>query len=185
MRVLDVGCGPDGRSFSDYAPAHWDITGIDILPPDSVRHSHPRFSYIRQTAADLSRFGDQSFDLVVCVGMLEHITDEATFQQIARELQRVAKQYLVVVPYRYCWIEPHYGFPFFPLLPYRLQVQLIKALNLNNLRLEVTKDYDYVAKHYRWLSSAEYERTFVGARAHLVPTREMIAIARSLAPSAG
>ncbi len=50
MKVIDIGCGVDGRSFDDYVPEDWEITGVDILPIERVHHKHPRFSYIQQDA---------------------------------------------------------------------------------------------------------------------------------------
>jgi hypothetical protein len=111
--------------------------------------------------------------------MLEHITEDVAFERIASEMQRVAKQHVVVVPYKYCWLEPHYGVPFFPLLPYAVKVALVKGLNLSNQRSMVSKDPEYIRSNYRWLSNAEYHRVFPGSRIFLSPTWETIVIAKS------
>jgi len=181
MKVIDIGCGVDSRSFDAYVPENWEITGVDILPSERVHHQHPSFSYIQQDAQDLSRFTDHEFDLAVSIGMLEHITDEPVFKRIVSELRRVAKQYIVVVPYKYCWVEPHYGVPFFPLLPYSMKLAVVKALNLSNQREVVTRDPDYINKNYRWLSNAEYRMEFPDSTIHLLPTLETIAITRTSA----
>lgn len=178
MNVIDIGCGPDGRSFEDYVPDDWTITGVDILPREQVKHKHPNFTYIKQSGHDLRQFSDNQFDLAISIGMLEHITEESVFRGIVAEIRRVAKQYIVVVPYKYCWIEPHYGVPFFPLLPYSIKVALVKALNLSNQRETVSKDPDYIRRHYRWLSNSEYNAEFQDSRIFLMPTLETIAITR-------
>lgn len=178
LQVIDVGCGKDGRSFSDYVPVDWKITGIDILPPERVQHRHPNFTFIQQNAQDLSRFADCEFDLLVSIGMLEHITEATAFQRIVDEIRRVAKQYIVVVPYRYGWIEPHYGVPFFPLLPYTIKLALIKMFNLNNHREAVLEDPDFINKNNQWLSNEEYRIKFGDATIYILPTREAIAIIR-------
>ena len=182
MTVIDIGCGIDGRSFDEYVPEDWEITGVDILPIERVHHKHPRFSYIQQHAQDLSRFKDHKFDLAVSIGMLEHITEEPVFKCIVSELRRVAKQYIVVVPYKYCWIEPHYGVPFFPLLPYSIKLAVVKALNLSNHREAVTRDPQYINKNYRWLSNAQYRLEFPDSTIHLLPTLETIAITKKSQP---
>ena len=179
MKIIDIGCGVDGRSFDDYVPSQWQIVGIDIHPVEQVDHKHRNFTYLRQDAQDLSRFKDQEFDLAVSIGMLEHITDEETFSNIVSEIRRVAKQYIVVVPYKYCWIEPHYGVPFFPLLPYPVKLALVKALNLSNHREAVNNDPEYINKNYRWLSNKEYKVVFPDSKIHLLPTLETIAITRT------
>jgi hypothetical protein len=178
MNVIDIGCGPDGRSFEDHVPSDWTITGIDILPKERVRHTHRNFSYFQQSGHDLRQFDDGQFDLAVSIGMLEHITDESTFRGIVSEIRRVAKQYIVVVPYKYCWIEPHFGVPFFPLLPYQIKVALVKAFNLSNQREKVAQDPDFIRRHYRWLSNSEYKAEFQDSRIFLMPTLETIAITR-------
>lgn len=179
MKVIDIGCGIDGRSFDDYVPEDWQITGIDIIPEEQIHHKHPRFSYIRQNAQDLSRFKNHEFDLAVSIGMLEHITEESTFKRIVSEIRRVAKQYTVVVPSKYCWVEPHYGVPFFPLFPYSMKLAVVKVLNLNNHRQAIMKDPEYINKHYRWLSNTQYKLEFPDSKIHLLPTLEMIAIIRT------
>jgi len=179
MKVIDIGCGVDGRSFDEYVPEDWEITGVDILAIERVTHKHPRFSYIQQDAQDLSCFRDHEFDLAVSIGMLEHITEEPIFKRIVSELRRIAKQYIVVVPYKYCWLEPHYGVPFFPLLPYSMKLAVVKALNLSNHREAVTRDPEYINKNYRWLSNAQYRVEFPDSTIHLLPTLEMIAITRA------
>lgn len=120
----------------------------------------------------------RDFDLAVSVGMLEHVTDESVFRRVVSELRRVAKQYIVVVPYRYCWIEPHYGVPFFPILPYSVKVAVVKALNLSNHRAAVSEDPEYINKHFRWLSNARYREAFPDSTIHLLPTLDTIAITR-------
>jgi len=178
MKVIDIGCGVDGRSFDDYVPEDWEITGIDIIPNKRIHHKHPRFSYIKQDAQDLSRFRDNEFDLAVSIGMLEHITEESVFKRIVSEIRRIAKQYIVVVPYKYCWVEPHYGIPFFPLLPYSMKLAVVKLLNLSNHRQVVKRDPEYINKNYRWLSNAQYRVEFPDSTIHLLPTLETIAIIR-------
>ena len=178
MKVIDIGCGIDGRSFEEYVPEDWEITGVDILPAERVRHKHPGFQYIRQDAQDLSRFQDHEFDLAISIGMIEHITEEPRFKRIVSEIRRVAKQYIVIVPYKYCWIEPHYGVPFFPLFPYPIKLAVVKRLNLSNHRSSVTRDPEYIKKNYRWLSNAQYKAEFPDSTIHLLPTLEMIAIIR-------
>lgn len=176
MNCIDIGCGVDSRSFDAYVKPDWKITGIDILQAEKVHHKHPNFIYIKQDAQDLSRFKDLEFDLAVCIGLLEHITQKRAFNDIVSEIRRVAKQYIVIVPYKYCWIEPHYRVPFFPLFPYSVKLALIKVFNLSNHREVVKSDPNYVNKHFQWLSNAEYRKIFPDSIIYLLPTLEAIAI---------
>jgi ubiquinone/menaquinone biosynthesis C-methylase UbiE len=144
MSILDVGCGGDGRSFENFLPDTYKIIGIDLLDESVVKISHKNFVYIKTDAQDLSLFPDKQFDLTVSIGMMEHICNRDALDRMAKEIDRVSKQFLIVVPWKYAVIEPHFKFPFFSLLPYKLQIILTKILNLHNLRELVTMDY------WRW-----------------------------------
>ncbi len=131
---------------------------------------------MRGDVRDLSAFGDGEFDLAISLGLLEHLPDPVAFAATASEIQRVARQYALVVPYRYAWIEPHYLVPFFPVLPRRLQNALIRVFDLGGHRALVRDDPDFVGRRVRWRSNAEYRAAFPGSRTCLTPTRETVAI---------
>ncbi len=182
MRVIDLGCGRSGRSTTDFAPASWTIVGVDRLAPARVAHRHRGFTYVRGDACDLAGFADGAFDLVISVGLLEHVTDPAAFAAAAREIRRLAPQYALIVPYRYGWLEPHYHVPFFPVLPRRVQNGLIGALDLHGHRGKVRDDPDFLDRSTRWRSNAEYRAAFPGSRTRLTPSRETVAIVKSIGP---
>ena len=171
MKILDIGCGIDGRSFSDFAPESWEIIGIDIKEPAFIKHSHKNFRYTQQSAESLP-FADKSFDLVISIGMLEHVLPEHLYQSICTEIIRVGRQWIVVVPYRYGWIEPHYGFPFFGMLPQAIQIWLIKMFNLSGHRSRI----DYFKENFVWRSNAQYLRDFPNSKIQVLPIGETIAI---------
>lgn len=108
--------------------------------------------------------------------MLEHITKEVSFRKIVSEIRKVAKQHIVVVPYKYPLIEPHYGVPLFPIVPYSIKLALVKLFNLSGHRSAVTENRDYIRQNYRWLSNAEYREVFPGSTIYLLPTLDVIAI---------
>jgi SAM-dependent methyltransferase len=176
MSILDVGCGSDGRSFENFVPENSKIVGVDILAEETIRIGHPRFEYLRQSAQDLSMFRDGQFDLAVSFGMMEHICDSAMLGRIYSEVDRVARHWVVVVPWRYAFVEPHFKFPYFQLLPYPLKVFLTRILNLDGLRRKVTEDYDYIRSHYWWLTNREWTGIFKGGRCHVIPPGIMVAI---------
>jgi len=179
MHVLDLGCGRDGRSTTDFAPRTWSIVGLDRLDPRLVTHRHPGFTYVRGDVRDLSPFDDEAFDLVISVGLLEHVTEPADFAHVAREIQRVAPQHGVIVPYRFAWIEPHYWVPFFPVLPRRLQNVAVELFDSHGQRAAVRDDPDFLDHRISWRSNAAYRAAFPGSRTLLTPTLETVLIVRS------
>lgn len=179
MRILDIGCGPDGRSLENYLPPDYRIVGIDLYEEREVRVSHPCFSYIQQDATDLSRFIDKQFDLTFSIGMMEHICNQSSLKKMIREIERVSKQYIIIVPWRWAWIEPHFKFPFFQLFPYTLKVYLTRLLNLHSLREKIKMDFSYINKNYQWFSSKVWNEYFLGSTIYLCPTLETIAIVKN------
>jgi ubiquinone/menaquinone biosynthesis C-methylase UbiE len=169
MSVLDVGCGPDGRSFESCALNEYRVTGIDIFPPQDVTFQHAQFRYHQQDARDLSRFEANSFDLAISIGMMEHICERDTLEQIASEMMRVSRQWIVGVPWRFCCLEPHFKFPFFQLLPESWQVLLARQLNLHNLGSTVAQDSTWIKHHYQWLPSHEWKRIFKANKVCVLP----------------
>ena len=157
MNILDVGCGNDGRSVHQWIDSRYHITGIDLYEPDQVHIAHPNFTYKQQDARDMSCFADQSFDLAISVGMMEHIGHLPDLHKMAQEIHRIAKEYVIVVPYRYALVEPHFKFPFFQLLPTEIQSNLVHTLNLHNLHQKLTKDPLYIKKHFLWLTGKQWQ----------------------------
>ena len=176
MEIIDIGCGIDGRSFENYIPQNWKITGIDLKDSQKIHHTYPNFQYVQQNAQNLNQFADKQFDLAVSVGLLEHVIEKEAFENTVLEIRRVAKQHIVMVPAKYSWIEPHYGFPFFPLLPESIQVFLVKAFNLSNAREGVKRDPQFINKGIIWRSNQEYQKAFPESKIYLTPTLEQIAI---------
>lgn len=160
MTILDVGCGTDGRSVHQWIDPSYHITGIDLYDPSKVHIDHPRFTYKQQDARDMSCFADQSFDLAISVGMMEHIGHFPDLNKMAQEIHRIAKEYIIVVPYRYALVEPHFKFPIFQLLPTEMQLSLVYKFNLHNLKQKLTTDPLYIKKHFLWLTAEQWRHVW-------------------------
>ena len=164
MKMLDIGCGTDGRSVQEYIDPNYIITGIDLYPEEKIKIKHPNFTYFQQDARDMSRFQDNEFDLAISVGMMEHIGHLPDLKKMALEIDRVAKEYVIVVPWRYAIIEPHFKWPFFQLLPTEIQRQLVDKLNLHNLRKKLIKDPLYISKHFLWLTAEQWQHIWPNSK---------------------
>jgi SAM-dependent methyltransferase len=115
-RILELGCGAGHRSIAAWN-RHNEIVGVDRLDPAQITVAQPNFVYQQGDASDLAMFGDRSFDVVVSIGMLEHIGPSERLALVIHEARRVASRYAFVVPHRYAFIEPHYQLPLFPIWP--------------------------------------------------------------------
>lgn len=91
--ILDVGCG-DGRVTHVLAERGFEMTGLDGSATALARLRVPH----KRGEVDAIDFPDDSFDLVLCTEVLEHLPGEV-HEGCLRELARVARSYvLVTVP---------------------------------------------------------------------------------------
>lgn len=125
-KILDVGCGL-GLSFETFNMKN-KIVGLDIYPRQKIFRNN--FNYIMGDGENMTFFRNKEFDLVVCIGVLEHIFPFKKLKRIAKEIQRVGKLYVVVVPHMYTIIEPHYQLPLWQFYPNHLKAFLIKHSNI-------------------------------------------------------
>jgi len=119
FRILDAGCGTGRHICEAYRSKNVDVVGIDLNTDDLRKATDTLSAMYREdpdnrglcimSMADLTRlpFKDETFDLVICSEVLEHIPDNMA---AIKELVRVLKpgRNLVVsvprfLPERICW----------------------------------------------------------------------------------
>jgi SAM-dependent methyltransferase len=103
-RILDVGCG-EGASLAlllqlGFSPN--GLSGIDILG-ERIEHAKIRYPSVSFLQADAARmpFDAGQFDLVMESTMFVQLTDEELSHQIASEMLRVSRRYLLLIDWRY------------------------------------------------------------------------------------
>jgi ubiquinone/menaquinone biosynthesis C-methylase UbiE len=98
--VLEVGCGDASftKSLAEYSPR---VTAIDISA-DQIElnaRAHPEIAFIQHDVAERFPFEDETFDVIWCSEVLEHLFDPGL---ALREMHRVMAsggKLLVTVPY--------------------------------------------------------------------------------------
>lgn len=131
MRVLDLG----GTAVS------WRVLG---LRPSSVtivnlaRDQGPYEPWMNVVQADACAGGFGQYDLVFSNSLMEHLGGHARRQQFADVIRESASSWWVQTPYRYFPIEPHWIFPGFQFLPFRLRVMVCQ--HWNTLHTPARKD---------------------------------------------
>ena len=91
--ILDVGCG--NGAITNVLGEKYLVTGIDR---SEKALSFVKTNKIKAEASDLP-FADNSFDLVFCSEVLEHLPEDV-FQKTIDELKRVAGKYIMIsVPF--------------------------------------------------------------------------------------
>lgn len=131
-RVLDLGSGMGGLSVAlalagafplayEYNPAYCEITklraaryDLDLPVINGVGEALP--------------FADESFELVTCWDVLEHVQDpERLISEIARVL-RPGGRVLITAINRFAWRDPHYHMPLLNWLPRAVAERIIESL---------------------------------------------------------
>jgi ubiquinone/menaquinone biosynthesis C-methylase UbiE len=104
LRILEIGCG-NGQDFISHfrGMSQLKLFGMDI---DDYGIQQPNFSFVHGDATNIP-FPDGYFDLVVSIGVLEHIEPISRLLEMTREIERVGKAYSVVVPSIATRLEPH------------------------------------------------------------------------------
>jgi hypothetical protein len=114
MRVLDLG----GTALS------WRTTGLraeSVLLVNLDDPGEPAEPWLTHVQADACGGGFGKFDLVFSNSLLEHLGGHARRRQFIDVIEESAPAWWVQTPYRYFPIEPHWVFPGFQFLPFRMR----------------------------------------------------------------
>ena len=113
VRILEVGCS-SGKDFIQFLDGpNVEIWGVD-LDDDAARSIQPSGFHFVHADAEQLPFEDKFFDLVVSIGLLEHIEPMEKLCRVIAEFDRVGVHQLSVIPSVSTIIEPHCGRLFFP-----------------------------------------------------------------------
>lgn len=110
-RILDVG----GTAFNWYLlPVRPDVVLLNLEPELTGGIATP-FQVIAADGCELP-FKDQSFDIVFCNSLIEHLPPPRQ-KDLAAEIRRVGRGYFVQTPNFWFPVEPHFMAPFIHWLP--------------------------------------------------------------------
>ena len=85
IKILEIGSGSIG--ITRFYKGH--VVGIDI---EAERYANPRLKFIKSSATYLP-FKDRSFDIVISIDTLEHLTRKEQLKMV-QEAYRVSKKYI-------------------------------------------------------------------------------------------
>lgn len=104
-RLLDAGCG-SGRWSTRLAAAGWLVTGADISHGLlALAPSAPNVTYLQGSIQDLA-LPAASFEAVLTVTVLQHITDDSSFDAAVDNLMRMLRPggMIAVLEYAPLWV---------------------------------------------------------------------------------
>ncbi|WP_127718342.1 class I SAM-dependent methyltransferase [Halobacteriovorax sp. HLS] len=103
-RILDMGCN-NGMDFLIHFEhkKNFDLHGVDI---EDYSYEGRNVTFHKTDGVTLP-FEDNYFDLTVSIGVLEHVQPIENLCSVISEINRVSKNYVVVVPSIGTILEPH------------------------------------------------------------------------------
>jgi hypothetical protein len=119
MRILDLG----GTVVS------WRILGLRPSRVTVVNLDHaqnPDEAWLEFVQGDACAGGFGKYDLVFSNSLMEHLGGHAMRQRFAEVVQESAPLWWIQTPYRYFPIEPHWVFPGFQFLPFRIRLMICR-----------------------------------------------------------
>ncbi len=130
LSLLDDGCGA-GVMTKCFAERFAKVVGIDVdqraVEHASKYNSLVNIEYRRMDAAHTD-FSDQSFDVVVCNHVYEHVSDSVMLMSEIYRLLKPGGVCYFAAGNRFVLIEPHYRLPMLSLLPGWLASLYLRAL---------------------------------------------------------
>ena len=119
LHILDVG---GTQIFWETMGFIQDDIHLTILNTEPVEATFPNVTNIVGDARDMRELKDKQFEVVFSNAVIEHVGNFQQQRQMAEEVRRVGKRYIVQTPNRYFPIEPHVLIPFFQFFPLKLKV---------------------------------------------------------------
>lgn len=171
--ILDV-----GGTWYNWSLLKRDVNVVAINLYDQNSQGLP--SGFRVLCADGRRlpFKDQSFDLVFCNSVIEHLGTFGNQQQLASEIRRVGRSYFVQTPNRWFFLEPHYFTPFIHYLPVGIRRRFLRNLTLWGRVTRPSKSkVEEMLSELRLLTTAEMHSLFPEADHH---TEHFLGLRKSL-----
>lgn len=179
----------------------WPVKVLDVGGTLAYWQSMPPVNHVRLTllnleaesvpdgvvslqgdACDLSRFPDQSFDVVFSNSVIGHVGDAEHRQRMAAELQRVGKTVVLQTPNKWFPFDWHTQMPCFHWLPVSLQalwhrylptVSYPRATDAQTARRRATRIHHLTARELRQLfpgATLVRERVFGITKSFVVTT---------------
>ena len=120
-----------GTNFLEqWYPYPENITALTIDAPERFKDFNKYFPQVTLAFGDGRelKFQDNSFDIVFCNAVVEHVGKRGDQRQFIREIVRVGKKAFVTTPNLYFPIDAHTLIPFAHWLPKRMRFWIYKKL---------------------------------------------------------
>jgi hypothetical protein len=120
-RILDIGAtddrGIESNMLEQLYPHREQLTCVSLTDGESILAAYPGVRHIQTQAGQPLPLAANSFDIVYCNAVLEHVGSHERQKEFIAEICRVAPRRFVAVPNRAFPVEHHTGLPLVHYLP--------------------------------------------------------------------
>ena len=141
IHIIDVGGVPDYWKYTGFKYTNnVIITTLNLSPIPVPNGFEGRIVPAEGTAINMKEYKDDCFDLAYSNSVIEHVGDFEKQKMMAKEIRRVAPHGYLQTPNKYFFMEPHFLFPYFQLIPRSIRIILIKRFQLGNYKRASSKE---------------------------------------------
>lgn len=130
VTILDIGGTQEYWSMMGFNESNVSVILFNLATQPVTREN---FSSVAGDATSLSGLEDASIDVVYSNSVIEHLFTWDSQVKMANEIRRVGRNYFIQTPNRHFFIEPHWVFPFFQFLPWRVRVWMTQHFALGHI----------------------------------------------------
>lgn len=143
LSLLDIGC-TTGFGTKAYAEQFHFVVGVDI-DESAVRYAArhnamPNLQYIIMDSQQTA-FPDESFDIIVCTHVYEHVPDANRLMSEIHRLLKTGGACYFTAGNRFSLMEPHYRLPLLSVLPKWFAHRYLRMLNRGDFYYETHLSY--------------------------------------------
>lgn len=136
LRVLDLGTNAslerrDMYAFQSHYPHPSNTVACGLEDAAIFSSLFPEVPYVRATRGEPLPFADNSFDVVHCAAVIEHVGNRQAQRAFIAEALRVAKAAFFTTPNRWFPIELHTVLPFVHYLPKAPRERVLRKLGFD------------------------------------------------------
>ena len=104
LKILEIGCGSGKDFIQFFKGSGHQLWGLDVFETGIVQDN---FTFVNANANSIP-FPDGYFDIVVSIGVFEHIAPIEDLCASISEAKRVSKKFCIMVPSISTIFEPHF-----------------------------------------------------------------------------
>lgn|SRR5690606_5644277 len=143
LMALDLGCAA-GNSTATYGTAFKLVAAVDI-DVDALRYAHRENTTDNVVYAQMNgqrlAFRDETFDVVICTHIYEHVPDAAALMSEIRRVLKPGGACFFSAGNRLSIMEPHYRLPFLSVLPRFLAHAYLRVVGKGDFYYEQHRTY--------------------------------------------